>query len=262
MSIAGRLLALGLASAVAAPSSAQGPASQAAAPPAGGAAQAPAAAQDEGDEDAVDEIEVTDDRAPFLSPGEGDAIPGSASAPSAPDMAEGDQAPGDEAAEPLPAALPLEPEPPPPLEPSTPTVEAVAPAPAAPDVEEEVSCAEADDEEPCSVVEQARPLIYGGLATGALGLFGAIGFLVAGTAERLQAQSLLDTSEAFAKVDDRTVVRDPGHEDVARYEEHRATASVMTQLAWISVGIALAGATTAGTAFFLSLEAEECSASD
>jgi len=112
------------------------------------------------------------------------------------------------------------------------------------------------------VGEEAEPLLFGGLATGGLGLLGALGFLLASVAERVQAESLLEDSEAFGKVDDRYVVRDPAHDDVVTYDDHRKTASVMTQLAWISLGVAAAGAATAGTAFFLSLEADACRAAD
>ncbi|MFH1810844.1 MAG: hypothetical protein ABIJ09_19025 [Pseudomonadota bacterium] len=114
---------------------------------------------------------------------------------------------------------------------------------------------------PCEATETARALRYGGLGVGAVSLLGAVAFAGISLYERFQAQELLDHSPAFGKIGDRYVQRDPAHPDVAAYDGHRATSSILSQLSWFALGLSLAGAGVTGAAFLLGEQADACHAS-
>jgi hypothetical protein len=125
--------------------------------------------------------------------------------------------------------------------------------------------AETDDEDnpapqPCPTAERSRYTMYGGLGAGAVGVVGALVFFTIGQVERMRAQDLLDNSPAFGEQDDHYVVRDANHEDVAAYDSHRAAASVMSQLVWVSLGVGAVGAAVSAVSFWLGDDASRCQA--
>lgn len=134
---------------------------------------------------------------------------------------------------------------------------ATASAPASQLAEQEEEEESEADSALCATAERARYVRYAGLGAGGIGLLGAIGFFTVGLVERLAAQSLLDTSPAFGKLGDQYVVHDPHHADVAAYDSHRATASVMTQLVWISLGVSAVGGAVAIVSWWLGDELDQ-----
>ncbi|MBN2362202.1 MAG: hypothetical protein JXR83_22310 [Deltaproteobacteria bacterium] len=143
------------------------------------------------------------------------------------------------------------------------TLPASTAAPSASSPAPEIALIEESDEgeteaTPCPTAERARYLVYGGAGAGGVGLLGGIAFFAVGLVERLRAQELLDNSPAFGKQGDQYVVNDPGHADVDAYASHRATASVMTQLVWISLGVAAVGSSVAIASYWLGEDAGRC----
>jgi hypothetical protein len=113
---------------------------------------------------------------------------------------------------------------------------------------------------PCPVNDTARALSFGGLAVGGVSLLAAVTLAAVSLYERTQAQDLLDHSPAFGTIGDRYVERDPAHPDVAAYDSHRAASSILSQLSWFALGLSLAGAGIAGSAFWLGEQSEACRA--